>query len=62
MRTIFSLIFLGYGISIMFRRNQDIKGLSKFRFTYAINEFSDWQIALRLFYKYTFIFRLNLNR
>lgn len=62
MRTIFSLIFLGYGISIMFRRNQDIKGLSKFRFTYAFNEFSDWQIAIRFLYKYTFIFRINLNR
>ena len=62
MRTIFRLIFLGYGVSVLFRKNQDIKRLSKFRFTYAINEFSDWQIALRLFYKYTFIFRLNLNR
>ncbi len=62
MKVVFSLILFGYGVTVLFRKNQDIKGLSKFRFTYAINEFSDWQIALRLFYKYTFIFRLNLNR
>ena len=62
MKVVFSLILFGYGVTVLFRKNQDIKGLSKFRFTYNINEFSNWQIALRLFYKYTFIFRLNLNR
>lgn len=62
MKIIFSLIFFGYGFGILFRNNQDTKGLKKFRFTYSFNEFSDWQISVRLFYKYIFIFRIYLNR
>lgn len=53
---------MGYGFTVLYRINKEIKDLSKFRFTYQFGEFSDWQIAIRLFYKFTIIFRLNLNR
>ena len=59
---IFSLIFFNYGFTILYRKIQDSKGLSSFRITYNFGEFSNWQIATRLFYKYVIIFRLNMNK
>lgn len=58
----FSLIVFNYGFTILYRKIQDIKDLSSFKITYNFGEFSNWQIAIRLFYKYVIVLRLNMNR
>ena len=58
----FSLIILNYGFTILYRKIQDIDGLAKYKISYNFGEFTDWQIAIRLFYRYVIIFRLNMNR
>ena len=58
----FSLIFFNYGFAILYRKIQDIGGLAKYKISYNFGDYSDWQIAIRLFYRYVIIFRLNMNR
>ena len=58
----FSLIFFNYGFAILYRKRQDIDRLAKYKISYNFGDYSDWQIAIRLFYRYVIIFRLNMNR
>ena len=58
----FSLIVFNYGFTILYRKIQDIDGLAKYKISYNFGDYSDWQIAIRLFYRYVIIFRLNMNR
>ena len=58
----FSLIIFNYGFTILYRKIQDIDGLDKYKISYNLGYYSDWQIAIRLFYRYVIIFRLNMNR
>ena len=47
----FTLIVFNYGFTILYRKIQDAENLSKFKITYNFGEFSNWQIAIRMFYK-----------
>ena len=58
----FSLIIFNYGFTILYRKIQDIDGLAKYKISYNFVDYSDWQIAIRLFCRYVIIFRLNMNR
>lgn len=58
----FSLIFFNYGFTILYRVIDDYDGLAKYKISYNFGDYSDWQIAIRFFYKYVIIFRLNMNR
>ena len=70
---IISIIIIGYGITIYYRKsevdhNQKSKkynsdgSVKKFRVIWNISEWNDWQMSVRFFYNYSITFRLNMNR
>jgi len=73
MKKILSVIIMGYGLTFFYRRyegeanpnkkNYDSDGsVPKFKWSANTSEFSNWQFVVKLFYNYTFILRIELNR
>lgn len=72
-RVLISLIFLGYGFTIIYgksdenhnpkSKNYNSDGsVKKFRIYKVFYEDIDWQITFYMFYNYSLTFRLNMNR